>query len=164
MARGGWEPWGLPIRVTEAWNPSPGVLTSQPFPRCAGAKMTTNGFRGCHFVCKFECKFAQQQPAPHRSGRTVLALQKRRFHAPAPMGPANRDANREPGASPRAKTPTVLEFSWGKNDYIFVRFWAIWGLYCGVATPWRRRTPRAALARRTARARERGSLAAREGE
>ena len=27
-----------------------------------------------------------------------------------------------------------MEFSWGKNDYIFVRFWAIWGLYCGVAT------------------------------
>ena len=87
-----------------------------------------------HFVCKFECKFAQQQPPPHRSGRTVLALQKRRCYAPAPMGPANRDANREPGASPRAKTPTVLEFSWGKNDYIFVQFWAIWGLYCGVAT------------------------------
>ena len=124
---------------------------------------------------KFVCKFAQQQPPPHHSGRTVLALQKRRCYTPAPngaatpphpwgpdamggtyrttgkwsvhartpmerqeqttlMGPANRDANREPGASPRAKTPTVSEFSWYKNGYIFVRFWAIWGLDLGVAT------------------------------
>ena len=117
--RGGWEPWGLPIRVMKAWSPQLAALTSQPTLRRAGTKMITSGFSGCHFVCRFVCRFAQQQPPPNRVGRTVLALQKRRCYAPAPMGPANRDANREPGASARSKTPTVLEFSLDKNDYTF---------------------------------------------
>ena len=80
----------------------------------------------CRFVCKSVCKFAQRQPPPNRVGRTVLALQNRCCYASAPTGPTNRDANREPRANPRPKSPTVFEFSWGKNDYTFVRKWAIW--------------------------------------
>ena len=88
--------------------------------------MMTLRFSRVHFVCKFECKFAQRQPPPRQGGRTVLALQKRRCYALAPVGPANRDAFREPGASPRPKSPTVSKLSWGKNDDIFVRKWAIY--------------------------------------
>ena len=96
-------------------------------------------FSRVHFVCKFVCKFAQQQPPPRQGGRTVLALQKRRCYALAPAGPANRDAFREPGASPRPKSPAVSKLSWGKNVDIFVRKWAIWRLNLGVATTHRRR-------------------------
>ena len=50
-----------------------------------------------------------------RGGRTVLALQKRPRYAPGPPGPASRKAFREAGASPRAESPAVSEYSWGKK-------------------------------------------------